>query len=63
MPFPSADRPAGCVVLLTPARAELVFRALCVYLVSKACKPGERAELAELVALLSDGESYERGAL
>lgn len=60
MPFPSVDRPAGCVVLLTPARADLVYRALCLFLVSGHCKPSDRAELADLVALLAIGESYER---
>jgi hypothetical protein len=59
---PTADRPAGCIVVLTPGRADLVFRALCMFLVSGQAKPGDRAELADLVELLSDGESFERGA-
>ncbi len=58
----TADRPAGCIVVLTPARADLVHRALCVFLVSGYCKPSERAELADLVELLGVAESTERAA-
>jgi hypothetical protein len=62
MPFPESDRPAGCVVFLTPARADLVQRALCLYVVSSTCKPSERAELADVIELLGLAESFERGA-
>jgi hypothetical protein len=37
-------------------RAELVFRALCVFLASGQCKPSERADLADVLELLSDGD-------
>ena len=53
---PPADRPAACILLLTPMRAELVFRALCVFLASGQCKPSERADLADVLELLSDGD-------
>jgi hypothetical protein len=61
MSNPIADRPAGVVVLLTPSRADLVHRALCVFLGSGLAKPGDRAELADLVELLGCAESFERG--